>query len=64
AENITAALNRTTQIKDACNTAVASMGKTCTATLLYLFMRSQTEGSEGATAVGLLNAASTDGVYT
>lgn len=65
AENTALAQSRTNQIEAACeaivDTGVFSGG--CTATLLHLFMRSQTDGPEGTAAVDLLEDSNTDGVY-
>lgn len=65
AENTQLAQNRATQIQTACNAVVnlTQFPNGCTATLLHLFMRGQTEGPEGQAAVSLLNANETDGVY-
>lgn len=64
-ENTELALDRTDQIEDACNAVVdtAEFPGGCVATLLHLFMRSQTEGPEGEAAIDLLMDSETDGVY-
>ncbi len=63
AENTELAQERTDQLDAACDAAVADLEMTCNATLLHLFMRSQTEGPEGQAAIGLLDDAATDGVF-
>ena len=65
AENTALAQIRTNQIEAACDAVVdeSVFPGGCTATLLHLFMRNQTEGPEGEAAVALLESFETDGVY-
>lgn len=64
-ENTALAEDRADQIEAACDAVVSTteFPGGCTATLLHLFMRSQTEGPEGVAAVTLLQSSETDGVY-